>query len=120
MKYGGANKYFQKHKQHYNNKEAGNGFEDGGAAEFRRPKTAGHVEKKDSDAESIDDFETVGEKPKKPAKVPFKKQLADKDAAAQQSQVKTDSRKTSDVEAVAATVVRKASDVAAVVPKEPA
>lgn len=50
----------------------GNGFEEVTGGEFRRPKTGG-PERKDSEVEVIDDFETVGEKPKKPAKMPFKK-----------------------------------------------
>lgn len=69
----------------------------------------------------FDDFETAGDKPKKPARVPFKK-LADDALPAAGSggfalaQSKPDSRKTSDV--VDTPIVRKTSDVPATAPKK--
>ena len=112
VKYGGANKYFQKHKQPYSKDQAGEEGVQGGAAEIRRPKTAAAHEKQDEIASVVDDFETVGEKQKKPAKLTFKKQLADTQAQST-TQLKPDSRKTSDVNP-ANSSSRKTSDVSAV------
>ena len=115
VKYGGANKYFQKHgnKPTFAGKEGGNfsGEVQEGADQFRRPKTAHPpTERKDSGAgeQVIDDFETVGEKPKKVVRAPYKK-LAPDAAVAGTAKPDSDSRKTSDVGAAAP---RKASDVA--------
>lgn len=112
VKYGGANKYFQKHgnKPQFAGKEGGNfsGEVQEGTDQFRRPKTAHPPqEAKDSGAaeQVIDDFETVGEKPKKVVRAPYKK-LAPDAAVAGTSKPDSDSRKTSDVGAAP----RKASD----------
>jgi len=41
---------------------------------FKRPRTGRDVDRKNSDlGDEVDDFETVADKPKKPAKVPFKR-----------------------------------------------
>ena len=76
VKYGGANKYFQKH----GNKPSGSGasgsfmnMDEGGAGsgQFnRRPFTQQKSDRKNSEVveEGFDDFETVDDKPKKPVR----------------------------------------------------
>lgn len=64
VKYGGANKYFQKHGK----QNGGQQQTDGDVAQIiRRPQT------QQQPADPIDDFEKVASKPKKPARVPYKK-----------------------------------------------
>ena len=70
----------------------------------------------------VDDFETVGDKPKKQTRVPYKK-LASQPPASQQLEMGSNdagSRKTSDVAATVPTAaVRKASDAAGAAASKP-
>ena len=111
VKYGGANKYFQKHgnKPYHNQNQGGPPGEDG----FNRNK----AERKGSGAAGeIDDFETVAEKPKKMPRQPYNKLRPQQDGPGNPEQEEEITRKTSDVAAPqrkASDVQRKGSDVQA-------
>ena len=77
VKYGGANKYFQKHGNKPGMPESGPGnFQQQQDGQFRKPYTQQKSEAAETvtgDAHGFDDFETVDVKPKKPFKQPYKK-----------------------------------------------